>query len=311
MPENWDSFGILFLDGSSLSQLCLQARFRGRFVSPQGGRQQRRTPLARGHPRLPSSSGPVPGRARGPAGSTARRGAGAARAGEGPERPSKYRSLIRPPAAPSGQRRRRPALNTPGPWCPWGARLLPGLVFTGSSVKLGVSLPVSVFPRRGPGSPGWGRRWRWPGRGEGAAAFPFSFAFVELAGLCVLAARQQQPQQTTVAERGESRSPVPARSLPWPGRIGPSCPGAGAAPGPAAGSARRPARPRRHRNEISAQRRRGSGARPHPGGPAGSEPRPTAAACLSADSEDVSSSDRKMSKSSLNQSKKRKKRRHR
>ncbi|XP_014166131.1 visual system homeobox 2 [Geospiza fortis] len=44
---------------------------------------------------------------------------------------------------------------------------------------------------------------------------------------------------------------------------------------------------------------------------AGSEPRPTAAACLSADSEDVSSSDRKMSKSSLNQSKKRKKRRHR
>ncbi|NXS73655.1 VSX2 protein, partial [Pandion haliaetus] len=45
--------------------------------------------------------------------------------------------------------------------------------------------------------------------------------------------------------------------------------------------------------------------------PAGREPQPTAAACLSADSEDVSSSDRKMSKSSLNQSKKRKKRRHR
>lgn len=42
-----------------------------------------------------------------------------------------------------------------------------------------------------------------------------------------------------------------------------------------------------------------------------SEPQPIAAACLSADSEDVSSSDRKMSKSSLNQSKKRKKRRHR
>ncbi|NXY88135.1 VSX2 protein, partial [Alcedo cyanopectus] len=43
----------------------------------------------------------------------------------------------------------------------------------------------------------------------------------------------------------------------------------------------------------------------------GESPKPTAAACLSADSEDVSSSDRKMSKSSLNQSKKRKKRRHR
>lgn len=43
----------------------------------------------------------------------------------------------------------------------------------------------------------------------------------------------------------------------------------------------------------------------------GGSPKPTAAACVSADSEDVSSSDRKMSKSSLNQSKKRKKRRHR
>ncbi|XP_010582298.1 PREDICTED: visual system homeobox 2 [Haliaeetus leucocephalus] len=50
---------------------------------------------------------------------------------------------------------------------------------------------------------------------------------------------------------------------------------------------------------------------PARGSSAGREPRPTAAACLSADSEDVSSSDRKMSKSSLNQSKKRKKRRHR
>nr|XP_020649559.1 visual system homeobox 2 [Pogona vitticeps] len=40
-------------------------------------------------------------------------------------------------------------------------------------------------------------------------------------------------------------------------------------------------------------------------------PAPLAAAFLSPDSEDVSSSDRKMSKSSLNQSKKRKKRRHR
>lgn len=47
------------------------------------------------------------------------------------------------------------------------------------------------------------------------------------------------------------------------------------------------------------------------GAPVGREPQPTAAALPSADSEDVSSSDRKMSKSSLSQSKKRKKRRHR
>lgn len=151
----------------SLSQLCLQAGFRGRSGSPQGGRQQAGPPWLGAIPGSPPAAAPsravpvAPLAARPP------------RAGEGPERPSKYRSLIRPPAAPSGQRRRRPARNTPGPWCPWGARLLPGLVCTGSSVKLRVSLPVSAFPRRGPGSPGRDRRWRWPGRGEGPQLSPF------------------------------------------------------------------------------------------------------------------------------------------
>ncbi|KAK4823128.1 hypothetical protein QYF61_026330 [Mycteria americana] len=89
--------------------------------------------------------------------------------------------------------------------------------------------------------------------------------------------------------------------------------GAGAAPGwrerPAASPVRGAIA-----TKPSAGAAGGSGAAgpgPGRGSPAGSEPQPTAAACLSTDSEDVSSSDRKMSKSSLNQSKKRKKRRHR
>lgn len=91
-------------------------------------------------------------------------------------------------------------------------------------MNLNFSLPAPVFLRASPGSAGWGRRSRVPGRGELAAASPFSSGFVVLAGLCILATTQQQPQQTTPGGRGERASPVPARSLPWPGWIARSRP---------------------------------------------------------------------------------------
>lgn len=190
-------------------------------------------------------------------------------------------------------------------------------------MSINFSLPAPVFLRGSPGSPGWGRRPQVPGRGEGAAAPPFSYGFVVLAGLCILAARQQQPQQTTPGgERGEREpGPGPEPSLAGADRPEPPGPGPGPAPGAALGPARAGGSGRRHgpvRGAIATKPSAGAaggsgadGAGPARGSPAGREPRPTAAACLSADSEDVSSSDRKMSKSSLNQSKKRKKRRHR
>lgn len=75
------------------------------------------------NPRPPSGGGARPGPC--PSPPPAARPAEKHGAGAGQERDRSahriYGSLMRPPVAPSGQRRRCPALNAPGPWHPWGA----------------------------------------------------------------------------------------------------------------------------------------------------------------------------------------------
>lgn len=190
LPDNWGSFGILFLDGSSFPQLCLRAPFRGRFGSPQSGRQQRRTLAPGAIPGLPPAAAPVPGHARrpcpqhGPPSSTAPgpgrwRGA-AGRSGTGAR--IEIRVPDRSPGCSFGAKAAASCPQHPRAVASLGSRgrrigssSSRGLfLLVGSSINLSFSLPAPVVPVRSPGSSGWGRRSRLPGRGAGAAAFPFS-----------------------------------------------------------------------------------------------------------------------------------------
>lgn len=190
-------------------------------------------------------------------------------------------------------------------------------LFSGSSINLSFFLPAPVFLRGSPGSPGWGRRSRCPAAGRELQLYPFPTVLLSLPGLHFSSETRAAPANDSGEERGV-REPCPG---PEPSLARENGPGAGPAPepgaalGPGLGPGRVGESGRRRAPYATSSQRN---LRPEP--PEGAEPpgptlprgpQPTAAACLSADSEDVSSSDRKMSKSSLNQSKKRKKRRHR
>nr|XP_047915651.1 visual system homeobox 2 [Anser cygnoides] len=288
--------GSPFLDGGSLPPPCpLALLLPGRLGSPRSA--GRRCPAPTPSPGVPASGALLLASKRG--------------------------ARFRPPAAPSGPCRRRLARSTPRPGHPWGrgaaaagCQLCPGLfllLFFSRYLPQPFSfLPSPVFlraPRSGAGGSGC------PGAGRGPRLLLFPTVLLRPRGLRLRASRQRQPRRTTPGQRRDSGSPVPARSHPPAGDELPEPPARDQRRGRAGGSARLrgPVRGSIATKSSAGAAGTSGAAGPGPagGGPAGREPQPTAAALLSADSEDVSSSDRKMSKSSLSQSKKRKKRRHR
>ncbi|XP_071602129.1 visual system homeobox 2 isoform X2 [Heliangelus exortis] len=269
------------------------------------------------------------------------------RAGAGPERgaspgsrqgqrcASKRGSRFGPPAAPSGERRHRPVRSPPA-WASLGSGVQRADIssspdfnfffFFWYSMSLSFSLLFSCVSAGKSGTPGRGQASMGAGpRGRGCSSPVFLRFCCACRALHFSRETNSRPSKRLRGREGGAR----ARSRPGAfsgggesprvGRTGRGAEAgvgsssAGAAPGwrerPAAGPVR--ATTQRNLRPEPAEGAGATGSGPARGFPVAREPQPTAAACFSADSEDVSSSDRKMSKSSLNQSKKRKKRRHR
>lgn len=225
----------------------------------------------------PGSAAPGPGGWRGAAG---RNGAGARGQPRAPRGSSKCGSRSRPPAAPSGQRRRRPALSTPRPGQPRGAGpvgrnlLFPGFFFfSGSSINLNFFPPRSAVSTGKSGIPGLGQAAAGARPRGGGPSSPIFLRFCWACGAPHLSsATTAAPANDSGGERGE-REPGPGSEPSLAGLDRPEPPGAGPGPGAALGPGPGPG-PRR--TGGSGRRRGPSAARSQrnlrPAPPEGAEP---------------------------------------